>query len=113
MNKRDEKIELYRKFIAKNNVVVDDGLLVKVTVGLGPSIYKKDSELIACSSSSELARIRDNFLKKKLGLTLSDDELDTAIKEVCQDIGSSVRNKYRAVFYTMLVSKLKQESHYA
>ncbi|SFV54478.1 hypothetical protein MNB_SV-6-1420 [hydrothermal vent metagenome] len=113
MNKRDEKIELYRKFIADNNLTVDDDLLVKVTMGLGPSIHNKNSELIACSSSSELATVRDNFLKKKLGLTLSDDELDSAIEEVCQEIGSSIKNKYRAVFYALLVTKLKQESYYA
>ncbi len=113
MNKRDEKIELYKKFATDNNISIDDALLTKVTVGLGPSIHNKNSELIACSSNSELATVRDNFLKKKLGLALSDDELDSAIKEVCQEIGSSIKTKYRAVFYTLLVSKLKQESYYA
>jgi len=113
MNKRDGKIEQYRKFVADNNIKIDDDLLAKVTVGLGPSIHNKNSELIACSSSSELATVRDNFLKKKLGLTLSDDELDGVIKEVCQEIGSSIRTKYRAVFYTLLVMKLEQEGYYA
>ncbi len=112
MSKRDEKIEKYREFVIKHKLELDDELLVKVVVGLGPSIYNKNAELIACSSAEELDRIRDNFLKKKLGLKLSDEELDIAIKEVCKEIGSSVRNKIRSVFYTLLVIKLKQESFY-
>jgi len=112
MNKREEKIELYKKFVADNSIVLDEKLLTDVTIGLGPSIHNKNSELIACSDSSELATVRENFLKKKLGLTLNDDELDSIIKEVCQEIGSSIKNKYRAVFYTMLVTKLKQEHQY-
>ena len=113
MSKRDEKLALYRKFVTDNNLTLDDALLVNVTIGLGPSIYNKNSELIACSSDTELATVRDNFLKKKLGLEQSDDELTAAIKEVCNEIGSSNRNKYRAVFYTLLVTKLNKQDFYS
>lgn len=113
MNKRDEKLALYRKFVTDNDLTIDDALLVSVTIGLGPSIYNKNSELIACSNDTELATVRDNFLKKKLGLEQSDDELTTSIKEVCSEIGSKVRNKYRAVFYTLLVSKFNKQDLYA
>ncbi|MEA1954764.1 MAG: DUF2853 family protein [Campylobacterota bacterium] len=113
MSKRDEKLAHYREFIISHNLTIDDDLLVKVTVGLGPSIYNKDAELIACSSDSELDTVKENFLKKKLQLTLSDEELTQSIKDVCQEIGSSVKNKYRAVFYTMLVNKFDKQSVYA
>jgi hypothetical protein len=113
MSKRDEKLELYRKFIADNNLKIDDELLVKVVIGLGPSIYNKNSELIACSNDSELETVANNFLKKKLGLSDSDEELMSAIKEVCQEIGSSIKNKYRAVFYALLVTKYAKESIYS
>jgi hypothetical protein len=52
-------------------------------------------------------------LKKKLGLSASDEELDAAIKEVCEKMGSSNRNKYRALFYALLAVKFGKESVYA
>jgi len=113
MSKLDEKIELYQKFVSEHKLNIDVDLLVKVTKGLGPSIYKKDAETIACSQESELETVKNNFLKKKLGLELDDDALMTAIKEVCSEIGSSVRTKYRAVFYAMLAKKFDKASIYA
>ncbi len=113
MSKLDEKIELYNSKIKDIEPKYDAELLAKVTKGLGPSIYNKDAESIACSSSSELATVRENFLKKKLGLNLDDKELDSAIKEVCEKMGSSNRNKYRAIFYYLLVKKFNKESVYA
>jgi len=113
MSQRDEKLAHYRDFVAQHNITLDDALLVKVTIGLGPSIYNKNAELIACSQVDELTTVRENFLKKKLALTLSDKELDKAIKEVCQEIGSSVKTKFRAVFYTLLVKKFDKADIYA
>ncbi len=113
MSKRDEKLALYKKFVGDHNLSVDEALLTKVTIGLGPSIYNKDAESIACTQKSEVDRVRENFLKKKLGLTQSDAELDQAIQDVCQEIGSSVKNKYRAVFYTLLTEKFQKQSIYA
>ncbi len=113
MSKRDEKIAHYNEFVAKNALSVDGALLEKVTIGLGPSIYNKNSELVSCSKASELETVREKFLKVKLGLSLSDEELDSAIADVCQAIGSHIPNKYRAVFYTMLVEKFAKQEVYA
>ena len=38
MSKKDEKLELYRKFITDHKIELDDELFIKVTVGLG-TIY--------------------------------------------------------------------------
>ncbi len=113
MSKLDEKIELYTSKMKDIEPKFDAKLLAKVTKGLGPSIYKKDSESIACSSDDELATVRKNFLQKKLALTNSDDELNTAIKKICEKMGSSNRNKYRAIFYYLLIVAFKKESVYA
>jgi len=113
MSKLDEKIELYGQKIDAIESGADKTLLAKITKGLGPSIYNKDAETIACSSSDELATVRENFLKKKLGLTEDDAALDTAIKAVCEKMGSSNRNKYRAIFYYFLVKAFGKESIYA
>lgn len=113
MSKLDDKIALYTKFVADKNLGVDSELLAKVTKGLGPSIYLKDAESVSCGDQSELDTVKKNFLQKKLGLTNSEEELDVMVKEVCEAIGSSVRTKYRAVFYAMLVEKLGKQEVYA
>ncbi|SMC09043.1 DUF2853 family protein [Nitratiruptor tergarcus] len=112
MNKLEEKIALYKEKMKEIEPNFDEELLEKITRSLGPSIYKKDSEIVSCSSESELERVRKNFLKMKLGLDKSDEELDKAIKEVCEKMGSSNRNKYRALFYYFLVKKFNKESLY-
>ena len=113
MSKLDDKIELYSSKIKDIEPNFNAELLAKVTKGLGPSIYNKDAETIACSSGSELARVRDSFLKKKLALKEDDTILDAAIKEVCDKMGSSNRNKYRAIFYYLLVEKFSKQDVYA
>lgn len=113
MGKRDEKIEHYIAEANKLGLNISSDLISKVTVGLGPSIYKKDSETIACSQDSELETVKNNFLKKKLGLTEDDATLEEAIKKVCEEMGSSNRNKYRALFYALLTQAFKKESVYA
>jgi len=113
MGKLDEKIELYTSKIGDMTKKYDAELLAKVTKGLGPSIYNKDAETIACSSDDELKTVKNSFLKKKLGLTNSDEELDAAIKAVCEKMGTSNRSKYRAIFYYFLVEAFSKQSIYA
>ncbi len=113
MSQFDEKLALYSKELEKFDSECDLELLKKVTKGLGPSIYKNDSERVSCSDAEELSRVRENFLKKKLNLKNSDDELDQAIKEVCEQLGSSNKNKFRAIFYYLLVKKFNSESIYS
>jgi len=113
MSKRDEKVEQYTAASKELKLGLSDDLITKVTVGLGPSIYKKDSETVSCSDSSELDTVRKNFLQKKLGLTNDDAKLDAAIKKVCEAMGSSNRNKYRALFYALLTKEFSKESVYA
>jgi len=112
MGARDEKIA---KYIEENNRLglrLTDDLITKVTVGLGPSIHKKDAETVSCTQASELERIKKNYLIKKLGCKES-PQLDEAIKEVCEKMGSANRNKYRALFYALLAQTFHKEDVYA
>ncbi len=113
MSKRDDKISQYTSEAKKLGLSISNDLIEKVTVGLGPSIYKKDSETVSCSQSSELNTVKKNFLTKKLGLSISDAEMDAAIKKVCEAMGTSNRNKYRALFYALLAKEFNKESIYA
>ncbi len=113
MSQFDDKVALYAKELKdKAGIDADMDLLRKVSKGLGPSIYNVDSSKVSCSDSSELDRVKTNFLMKKLGLADS-DKLDAAIKEVCEQLGSSNRNKYRGMFYYLLTIKFGKESIYA
>jgi hypothetical protein len=112
MSKLDDKVALYTKSANDLGLGLDEDFIAKVAKGLGPSIYNKDAETVSCSDSSETDRVKSNFLIKKLGLEDS-DELDAAIKEVCEKMGSSNRNKYRVLFYALLAKKFNKESIYA
>jgi hypothetical protein len=113
MSKRDEKIEVMIAEAKKLDLNISDDLITKVVIGLGPSVYNKNSELVACGQAAELETVKNSFLKKKLGLENSDEELDAAIKEVCEELGSSNRNKKRVHFYALLAIKFNKESVYA
>lgn len=112
MSKRDELIEKYANDLkTKCKMTPDMALLTKVTIGCGPAIYNADSETIAASDKSELERVKESFLMKKLGLPDSPKLMD-AIHSAVETYGKSERNKYRAVVYYMLVKHFGKEAVY-
>lgn len=111
MSKFDEAMDKYRRTMSELGVSYDDALLTKVAKGLGPSIYNVDSSLVSGTDQTELDRVKNNFLIKKLGLADS-EALDTAVKEVATAM-KSIRQKPRAVFYYLLVTKLGKQGFYA
>lgn len=112
MSKRDELIAKYAADLKdKCGVKPDMDFLTKVTIGLGPSIYKADAATVSGSDEKELATVKNNFLVKKLGLK-NDASLDKAIDSVMETYGRSNRNKYRAVVYYLLAKHFKKESVY-
>lgn len=112
MSKFDEKVALYVENAKELGLKIPTELLTKVAKGLGPSIYLGDASTVSGSDASELDRVKTNFLMKKLGLADS-PELDAAVKEAVTAMGSSNRNKHRAIVYALLVMKFKKESVYA
>lgn len=113
MGKRDDLIEQYADDLKnKCGMDVDMDLLTKVTIGCGPSIYDADASTVAASQESELETVKNNFLIKKLGLS-DGPELSDAIDKAIETYGKSERNKFRAVFYYLLVKHFGKESVYA
>lgn len=113
MSKRDEVIEKMIGEAKKLNLSISDDLMSKVAIGLGPVLYNKDTATVACGQPKELETVKNNFLKKKLGLTNADSELDLAIKEVCEQLGTSNKSKYRVHFYALLAMKFNKTDIYA
>lgn len=112
MSKFDEKMEIYKAQVSELKLGVSEGLLKGVAKSLGPSIYLADASLVSGSDAVELARVKNNFLIKKLGLADS-PKLDAAIQETIAEMGSSNRNKHRAVFYAILAKKMGKDSMFS
>lgn len=113
MGKRDDLIVEYADDLKnKCGMSPDMDLLTKVTIGCGPAIYNADASTVAASQDSELDTVKNNFLIKKLGLS-DGPELMDGINKAIDTYGKSERNKYRAVFYYMLVKHFGKESVYS
>ena len=113
MSKFDEKMAIYTAEFKKiGRASVDEALFLKVTKALGPSIYLEDASRVSCSDKAETDRVKERFLIGKMGQK-DGKNLDDAIKAVCDEMGSSNKNKFRAMFYYMLVEKLGLQAKYA
>jgi hypothetical protein len=67
----------------------------------GIALQKRDSSLVSFNDKEEMGRVRANFLKKKLGLTNPDAELDAAIKAVSDKMkGDHTKNRV-TVYYLL------------
>lgn len=104
-------ISKYIEDIKKYDKKVDETLVQKIVNYLGIALRSsKDAAMVSCSQKDELTRVRNNLMKKKLGLTDDDEALDQHISEICKKMGSSNRNKSRVTFYYLMVMKLDKKS---
>ena len=77
----------------------DSTVIAGIVRYCGIALQKKDSSLVSFTDKNEVARVRTNFLKKKLGLTEPDAELDKAIKMVGDKMkGDRTRNRVTAYY---------------
>ena len=100
MPSASDYIENVRKY-AKS---ADEEIVGKIVKHLGIALQSKDASLVSCSDKSELDRVREKWLKKKLALSDGDAALDGAISEVCQTMAAE-RQKQRVTFYYLLAEK--------
>lgn len=100
-----EYLEDIKKYVSSPDEKAVDGIVRH----LGIALRSRDASLVSCSSKDELARVRDSWCKKKLGLTQSDADLDNGIKEICEKMKASQR-KHRVTFYYLLAEKYNKLS---
>lgn len=79
----------------------DEKVIAGIVRYCGIALQNRDSSLVSFSDKDEVARVRENFLKKKLGLTLDDAELDKAISAVAEKMKGS-RSRNRVTVYYLL-----------
>jgi hypothetical protein len=90
--------------VKKYSPGADDAAISGIVRHCGIALQKRDSSLVSFTDRSELDRVRDGFMKKKLGLTDSDADLDTALAEVGQTLKGD-RTKNRVTVYYLLAEK--------
>jgi len=87
--------------VQKYSPDADKDAVAGVVRHCGISLQKRDSSLVSLSDKDEVARVRDSFLKKKLGLSDADAELDKAIMAVGDKMKGD-RTKNRVTVYYLL-----------
>jgi len=86
-----------KKYVPNAN----DKAIAGIVKYCGIALQKRDSSLVSFADPEEVARVRNNFLKKKLGITQSDNELDKAIMAAADRMKGD-RTKNRVTVYYLL-----------
>jgi hypothetical protein len=94
----------YLEDIQKYTATVDAAAVAGIVKHCGIALRSTDASLVAASDPSELERVRESFLKKKLELTESDADLDAAIGGVMTAMKED-RTKSRVTVYYLLAEK--------
>ena len=79
----------------------DESVVNKIVNYCGIALQSRDGQLVAMADPKECETVRENFLKKKLGLTQSDAVLDEAIQSV-REVMKADRTKNRVTVYYLL-----------
>lgn len=94
----------YATDVTKYTANVNANAVAGIVKFCGIALQSKDASMVSCSSKSELERVRESFLKRKLKMTDADADLDKLIKGVCEQMKAE-HNKARVTFYYLLAEK--------
>jgi hypothetical protein len=82
---------------------VDETAVAGIVKYLGIALRNRDSSLVSGTDPVEVARVVNNFLKKKLALTDSDDKLTAAVMSVVEKMKAD-KTKERVTVYYLLAA---------
>lgn len=91
--------------VKKYDSSADEAIVGKIVRHLGIALRNRDSSLVSCSDEAELGRVRDKWMKKKLGLT-DDAACDKVIAKVCETMKDAKSNKSRVTFYYLCAKEV-------
>jgi uncharacterized protein DUF2853 len=94
----------YLDEVRKYDKKASEDVVRKFEKYLGIALRNRDSRFVAASNKKELGTVRNNFLKKKLGLKGTDAELDKIVEHVARQM-SGQRMKGRLTFYYLCAKK--------
>lgn len=84
--------------VQKYDSAASEEVVTRIVKHLGIALRNRDSSLVSCSDETELGRVRDKWMKKKLGLS-DDASCDKIIAGVCDAMKDAKSNKSRVTFY--------------
>lgn len=87
----------------------DEGVIAAIVRHCGIALQNRDSSLVSFADQTELDRVRENYLKKKLGLSAPDSELDASIAAVGERMKAD-RTKNRVTVYYLLAEHFRKLS---
>ena len=87
--------------IRKYTSAVNEDAVAGIVRHCGIALRNRNSSLVAGTDPEELKRVRESWLKRKLGLTESDADLDKAIHAVMEKMKAD-RTKGRVTVYYLL-----------
>ncbi len=90
----------------------DDKAIAGIVRHCGIALQSRDASLVSFTDKSELERVRESFLRRKLGLSLTDDELDGVIAEIGETMKDN-RSKNRVTVYYLLADRFGKLSDFA
>ena len=82
----------------------DGAAIAGIVKHCGIALQSRDASFVSCTDKDERDRVRDNFLKKKLGLKDADADLDKAVMDMCERMKAD-RDKSRVTFYYLLADR--------
>lgn len=97
----DKHLPYFKNITEKYDAKADEAVVMTITKYLGASLNDRDSKYVSCTDETERNTVRDNFLKKKLGLSGDVAELDAKVMAVCTEMKPQ-RMKDRVTFYYLL-----------
>jgi len=90
----------YLSDVQRYDAGADSGAVEKIVKHLGIALRSRDASLVSCSDPSELARVREKWCEKKLGVSDA-AAADEVIAKVCEEMKGD-RNKARVTFYYLV-----------
>src|SRR3954453_14022552 len=93
--------------VKKYTGAADEAAVAGLVKYLGIALQSRDSSLVSSKDPKEVARVRDGFLKKKLGQSDTDAKLDAAIASVLDKVKAD-RSKSRVTVYYLLAQHFKK-----
>lgn len=79
----------------------DDGVIAKIVSYCGIALRSRDASMVSFTDKTETDRVRENFCKKKLGLTDPDEVLDGAIAKVGERMSDTNFRNRVTVYYLL------------
>ncbi len=87
--------------VKKYTASVNEKAVAGIVKHLGIALKNRESSLVSATDPDEMARVRESWCKKKLGVTEADAAIDAACKAVVEKMKGD-RTKERVTVYYLL-----------